>query len=312
MILFSSPGGFLGRLVAQRLVLFNHPVALLAPNPRPEVGEAEAEVPFVQGVEIRDADVHLQRGLRRMLGDVKVLLVMGRGHRVDEEYESVLLEAASAVGINHVVRLSMVRASVDAESAVLRRHGRANEALRQSGLRHTILSPHLYHQDLLEFAADVRAGTDILDPTNGAGVPYVDVRDVADSLVSVLTQIVHRGQEHVLTGPRAWGLPEVAEMLGYNVGHPVQVRRVDPEEFTAHLMDHGHELEAATEIAALLSTQVHAKATDAVSRLTGMPPRPLEGFLIDHKSAFVDQGTDPALFDADGLSELGKPVTWRS
>lgn len=308
MILLGSAGGFVGRLVTQRLVRFHHPVAVLSDHPdhtRATVAQHNLRV------DVRDAHGHTQRGLRRAFDDVRVLVVFGGGHRVDEAAEAALLEAAAAVDVNHVVRLSMAGADPDAPCEVLRRHGRCDEALRRSGLRHTLLGPHLYQQDLLEFAADVRAGADILDPMGGARLPYVDVRDVADAVVSVLTHVVHRGQEHVLTGPRPWSLAEVAELLGYNVGHPVRARGVDVETFAQHLLQSGHDLDAATEVAVLLATQEDADVTDAVSRLTGMPPRSLEAFLLDHRGVFAAT-PGPPLLDSDGVSELRHPVTWRS
>lgn len=306
MILLGSAGGLPGRLVTQRLVRFHHPVAVLSDHP--DQTRAAVEQHRLR-VEVRDAHGHTQRALRRALDDVGILLLPGGGHRVDEAAEAALLEAAG--GVNHVVRISMAGAAVDAPSEVLRRHGRADEALRRSGLRHTLLGPHLYQQDLLEFAADVRAGADLMDPMDGARVPYVDVRDVADAVVSVLTQVVHRGRDHVLTGPRPWSLREVAELLGYNVGHRVGARSVDVETFTQHLLRAGHDLDRASEVAVLLATQDDAEANDAVSRLTGMPPRSLEAFLLDHRGVFAAHGGGPAFADGGGLAELRHPVTWR-
>lgn len=310
MILFANAGGLPGRLVMRRLLRFHHPVAVLSDHPMHTQAGA---LRHGHTVEVRDANGHTVRALRRALEDVRVLFLPGGGHRVDEGREEAVLEAAAHAGVQHVVRLSMAGAALGAPSMVLRRHGRADEALRRCGLPHTLLLPHLYQQDLLEFASAVRSGADLLDPMSGAAISYVDVRDVADAVTNVLTQAVHRGQQHVITGPRSWSLPQVADLLGYNVGHPVRVRTVDVESFAQHLLQSGHELDAATEIAVLLATQEDAAVTDAVSRITGMPPRSLEAFLLDHRGVFAAQGgATSAFLDADDLAELRHPVTWRA
>ena len=87
-------------------------------------------------------------------------------------------------------------------------------------------------------------------PQGAARTPYVDVRDIADVAVGVLTEAGHEGRIYDLTGPEALSGPELAELIGDVFGRSVSCRYPgDPEAYRS-LLSRGMDEAAARSLVA--------------------------------------------------------------
>lgn len=141
--------GFVGGEIARELRRRGHRVIVLSAR-----GEA-ARGPLPDDVEIRQADVTTGEGLHDALAGVEALVVALafpnspiERPRHGETFEAVdatgterLVAAARAQGVRSVLYLSGAGAAPDAQRHWFRAKWRAEEAVRGSGLRWTILRP---------------------------------------------------------------------------------------------------------------------------------------------------------------------------
>ena len=146
--------------------------------------------------------------------------------------ETAFIAAARAAGVRHIIKCSAYMADVHGETQNLRSHGVIEQALRESGLEHTILRPHGFMQTFTLFAWDMieRAGV-ISNPTGDGGMPLVDIRDVARVAIKAFTEPGHVGKTYDLTGPEVLTGDDMAACLERVLGRPITYLPAAPGPF---------------------------------------------------------------------------------
>lgn len=304
MFVFSRCGDLIGRLVVERLGRYGHGVAVL--------GGAAEDVAALGPGSATTVALDDGREVARHMAYGRALLILPGGPGEPAIDEAALLDDARRSGIRRVVRLSMHGAHPDAPAPLLRRHGEADAALAASGIPYVILRPHLLMQDLLLFAPGIRAGVPLPGPASGPAVGYADVRDVADAVAAALQRPGLERATLTLTGPRAWRLDEVAQALGDAVGAPVPFETVVDHGFSANLERMGISIQRSASVGALLRAYRHDEPVfPTISRLTGLPPRALEMFMLDQRIHFAARPATPAagMGEAD-VVQLDHALTW--
>jgi uncharacterized protein YbjT (DUF2867 family) len=121
-------------------------------------------------------------------------------------------------------------------------------------------------------------------------VALIDVRDVAEAGLRVLTDQELWGAHHDLTGPVPLSWPEALELLSTEVGEPVAFGVVTERELLQRLIDAGVPAGSAE----LLITREWAiqagendYTTDTFRQITGRPPRTVAEFLHEHRAEFI-------------------------
>jgi uncharacterized protein YbjT (DUF2867 family) len=190
-----------------------------------------------------------------------------------------LVEAARAAGVSRLVLLSAPGA--DDEGHPLHT---TEQAVRDSGLAWTVLRPNWFAQNFSEdfWLPAVRSGTLAL-PTGRGRVAFIDAEDIADVATAALTEDRHAGQVYELSGPRAIGFGEVADLIAEASGRPLQYLEVTPEAFLEQQLSYGvppATAQRVTNLVASVSTDVHAVLADGVERALGRTPRRFEDFVV--------------------------------
>jgi uncharacterized protein YbjT (DUF2867 family) len=192
---------------------------------------------------------------------------------------AALVEAAVAAGVRRLVLLSAPGA--DREGHPLHT---TEQAVRGSGLEWTILHPGWFAQNFSEdfWLPAVRGGTLAL-PAGEGRVAFIDAEDIADVAVAALTEDRHAGRVYELTGPRALGFAEAAELIAKASGRPVRYLAVTPEVFVAQQISHGVPLERARRMSDLVgrgATGAFEALADGVHQALGREPRRFEDFVV--------------------------------
>ena len=190
---------------------------------------------------------------------------------------AALVDAAVAAGVSRLVLLSAPGA--DSETHPLHT---TEQAVRRSGLTWTVLRPGWFSQNFSEafWLPSVRSGTLAL-PAGDRGVAFIDAEDIADVAVAALTEDRHAGQVYELTGPRALGFGEAAELIAAASGRPLRYVAVTPEAYQEQQIANGVPPEAAARMADLVargSTGAFEGLTDGVEKALGRAPRRFEDF----------------------------------
>lgn len=284
MILVVGATGTNGREVVGKLAAAGQTVRALARNP------AKAEGLNQPGVEVVAGDLDNPSSLDGPLTGVDKAFFVSA---VDREYPrrfSTFLDAAKRADIRHVVKFSGLGAALDSPSELMRQHGETDEELASSGLGYTILRPNSFHQNLFWSAETIKGHGAFYLPVGDARQSLVDVRDIADCAVAVLTSEGHDGKTYDLTGPEAITFHQVAAALGDAIGKPVTYVSVPPEAALGAMLQAGMpewNAKAVNELYGVFAAGKAAQVTGDVERLSGHPATPFARFAKDFAGAFA-------------------------
>ena len=137
-----------------------------------------------------------------------------------------VIETARYVGVKRFVFHSVLHPHVEAMPHHWRKM-RVEEMIFESGLPFTILQPAVYMQNIL-------TGWDSITQRGLYEVPYsmearisiVDLNDIAEVAVKVLTESSHSGAIYELAGPQPLSQIEVADILSKKLGCAVKTKHI--------------------------------------------------------------------------------------
>lgn len=220
MILVVGASGFLGRVVAKRLLSKGERVRALtrAPANVDDLKKAGAEV--IQGDLIDPSSLRRAcQGVDRVLAAAHS--IVGDGHykseAVDDAGHCALIDAAKAEGISHFVYTSILGASSDHPVDFWRTKYNIEEYLKASGLSYTILRPSAFmetHAHNLNGKPLLESGKTTLLGKGTKPRNFVAVRDVAHYAVLALTDPTLKKLTLDIGGPGNFTNNEVAALYG--------------------------------------------------------------------------------------------------
>ncbi len=190
---------------------------------------------------------------------------------------SNLVTAAERAQLERLVLISFLHADSGLGGPMLNWHHEAEKVLRHSTVTTTCLRPNFYMQNFLSAFKPTRE-------LNSGMISYVDARDVADAVVTVLSESGHEDATYSLTGPRAYSADEVVEILEGEVGPSVGLPGVSWEHvcFSSRRSGHSGEVQALCEMWQAASEGRFSTVTPDLERVIGRPGRSLEAFAKDH------------------------------
>jgi uncharacterized protein YbjT (DUF2867 family) len=216
VIVVTAAGGGTGTAVVRALRGAGHAVRALvgSPAPRPELEALGAEV---AAVDLRDAAAVE----RQMAGAAAMYLIWPNFDPDEATGATAVFAAARRAGVARVVYHSVLRP----QARSMPHHAakdRAEEALDASGLTWRVLQPCAYSANLDRAVADA-ARSGVLRSAWGLdrAQSLVDLRDVADAAVVLLTEAGLDGGTFEAAGPEPLAAPRVAAAVAARVGRDV-------------------------------------------------------------------------------------------
>ncbi|MET3987146.1 NmrA family NAD(P)-binding protein [Streptomyces sp. PvR034] len=293
MIVVMGATGATGSALLHRLIALGEPTRALSRDPgrlRAALARAGRDSAAPPRTEVVAADAADPDSLRAAFhGASQLFLTMANGP-AQVALETNAIAAAAASGIGHVVKLSAPGAAgPDSPVAIARGHHAIEVALRESGMRHTVLRPYAFMQKLLLLAPGVAAGGVVAGATADAACNYIDCRDIADVAAAALTRPEIAGHAYTLTGDRTYRHTQLTDLLTDLLERPVRYVDLPGPELHRHLTTTARMPDwlasHVVEIQRMATT--HPEAPDgAVARVLGRPPRTLEAFLREHLDLF--------------------------
>jgi NAD(P)H dehydrogenase (quinone) len=276
--------GALGRRVVHRLAGRNDVRLRL-------VVRDAARAPRVPGAEVTENPGGYTDGpgLRAALEGVDTVFLVSAAEAVDRVQQHLTaVRAVADAGVQRVVYTSFVGAdSPDPVFTLVRHHGITEQAVRDTGLRHTFLRHCMYADFVPFFATREDGGSVIAAPAGEGRTGFVSRDDLADVAAAVLL----RGDDELdgraldVTGPEALTMAEAAAVLAEVTGRPAEYRRQTVEEAWATRRPSGHpdwEIEGwVTSYLAIAAGELD-RVSDAVPALTGHRARTVAEHLLDH------------------------------
>lgn len=272
--------GRVGRRLISQLV--QDPVTILA------LTRQKSSTTFPQGVVSAELDFDQPSTLRKALVGVEKLFIAHGTSPQQVANEIALIDAAVEMGVQHIVKLSVMGPSTPLNPFAW--HSLIEAHLGQQPIASTVLRPTTFMDVLKRAGNAVATGTWAGAAGNGR-VNLIDTRDVADSARIALLEEVAEGSQRAyhLTGPRNWTMPQVAEELSVLLGHTVTYTHRSPVAQHSALVADGLSpfvAEILVGLDRIFHDSVLTERTFTVEDLTGTPPRSLSAWLRENLEAF--------------------------
>lgn len=225
MILVTGATGTTGSETVRRLSAKGIKVRALTRNPAKAT--ALAALP---NVEIVEGDMARLETLNKALQDVDHAFLISSSDATMLDVQSNFIEAARKAGVRHVVKLSGVIAELDSPFRYARMHGEIEKRLEQSGMAFTHLRAGEFFTAYFRRVPVIVAKGELILPMEDARIASIDIGDIAEVAIAVLTDSVHEGKTYLITGSEALNMGEVAEKLSIVTGKPIRYVNIAPEE----------------------------------------------------------------------------------
>lgn len=188
-----------------------------------------ARAPSLEGAPVARASYGDVAATAEALAGVRTLfMVSGKESATRSEEHRAFIEGASRAGVEHIVYTSFLGAAPDATFTHARDHYEAEQQIKASGMRWTLLRDNFYQDLLPEFVGE----DDVLRGPAGDGrCTFVTRDDVARVAATVLANpTAHQDRTYNLTGPEALSLTDVAEQLSEATNRSVQFHNESIDE----------------------------------------------------------------------------------
>jgi uncharacterized protein YbjT (DUF2867 family) len=183
-----------------------------------------------------------------------------------------ILGAFGQAAVRHGVERLVLLSGRGEEAAAV-----SEEAMRSAAPDLAVLRCSWFMQNFSEhfLLQPVRDG-DIALPAGDVAEPFLDLLDLADVAVAVLSDDAHRGQVYELTGPRLLTFGDVTAELSRTTGRDISYTPVTPDEYAAAALAQGVPLEEVAPLTDLFTRVLdgrNAHTTDTVERILGRAAR---------------------------------------
>jgi uncharacterized protein YbjT (DUF2867 family) len=248
--------------------------------------ESKAQPLKDMGVEIVVGDLDQPQTIDPAVEGVdKIYLLTWNGPSQAQQAQNVI-EAAKRVGNPHLVRHSMWGSE---KSRIIKQGDQVEEAVKSSGLPWTLLKPTFFMQNTMMAAQTIASDGVIYWYMKDGKLGMIDVRDIVDVALAVLTGSGHEGKSYILTGPEAISFHDVASTFSKVLGKEVKYVSVPGEAVLESMVGMGFPewiAKGYVEVFEGFSENFANRVTDNVATLTGHPARSFEQFARDFAQVF--------------------------
>lgn len=280
MIVVTAANGNQGRLLIPKLLQAGLPVRACVATDTSAAQLRSLGVTEVLVGDLGDPDV-LARAVH---GAEKVYHVGPTLQPREREMGLGIVDAARGAGVRHVVFSSVLHSI--ATGLVQHQIKRdVEEHLVASGLEFTILQPANFMLPL-KLRPVVERGVFELSWSLERRQSMVDLGDLTDVARAVLTDsATHAGATYELVGPGRYTGHELGEIIAHVLGRPIQVRRIDADDYLRAWVGDGDPTQFPHQLRVLRSITAHYSAHDFIgnpnvlSWLLQRPPTTFEDFV---------------------------------
>jgi uncharacterized protein YbjT (DUF2867 family) len=208
------------------------------------------------------------------------------------ELAQLLIDAAKAAGVKHIVKLSATGADIEPGIQLGRWHRAIEKAIEASGVAYTFLRPSNFMDNFIHYYPPAGDGNIYLPLGTGA-CAYIDARDIAAVAAAVLTEEGHYGKAYELSGPEALTTAEAAAAIGAVSKRDVHYVDVPDAAASKAMLDMqmpGWMVEAMMELHGIVKAGYASTVSPLVEKLTGKAPRTFAEFTRDHAAAWAPKG----------------------
>ncbi len=206
-----------------------------------------------------------------------------------KKYIYPAIAAAQAAGVERVIFLSLL----GAERIPIIPHAQIEAYIKSIGLPYTFLRASFFMQNLsTTHRGDIRDSNEIFVPAGKGKTSFIDVRDIADTAVKVMTEPGHENTAYALTGNKALDYYEVAEIFTQVLGRQIVYTNPSIFKFALRMYKRGLAVEFIAVMIGIYTTArlgLAAKVTEDVAHLLQKAPTSMEEFVRDYQENWLSE-----------------------
>ena len=220
-------------------------------------------------------------------GVTKIVLI--RPNQVSDvsKYIFPFLAKAEQSGVKHIVFISIVGAE---RNRIFANH-RTENHFKKLNIPSTILRPSLYMQNLSTLHRNDIQEHDKINIPGGAGlVNYIDVRDVAEAIVTVLMFPGHENQAYDITGPEVMDFYQIAKIFSAELEREIKYTRPSAIKFVRQKLVDKKMLLYVLTLSLLYNAVRGGKmnyTNDVFRSITGHDPRHIADFVHEYRACWL-------------------------
>jgi uncharacterized protein YbjT (DUF2867 family) len=219
-------------------------------------------------------------------GITKIVLIRPNQVTDVSKYIFPFLTKAEKMGVKQIIFISIIGAE---RNRIYANH-RMENYFKKLNVPSTILRASLYMQNFTTLHRHDIQEHDRVNIPGGIGmINFIDVRDIAESIVEVLMNPGHESKAYELTGPEPLDFYQIAKMFSNELGREIKYTRPSVIRFVRQkLVDKKHLLIVVT-LSTLYYTARSGKMsykTADILKLTGHEPRSLQSFIHEYRNCW--------------------------
>jgi uncharacterized protein YbjT (DUF2867 family) len=287
VILVTGANGLTGREIVRSLSAKGVSVRILVRD----INKAKSLLfDTLPNVTIFKGDMARSDTLSSSLYDTDKVMLISSSNADMEFVQSNFIIAAKKSGVSHIVKLSGIIADRNSPFRFARMHAEIEKILELSGIAYTHLRAGEFMQSYFRQASNIIKKDSLILPMENQKIASVDVSDIAEVAVKVLTGTGHEGKIYPVTGPDALTMHEVAEIFSTVLKRKINYINISPAEAKRAQLDAGFPQYTADALAELFAERRKGKEAQVyptIQNVFGLNPTGFKEFVIKYLQVFT-------------------------
>lgn len=207
-----------------------------------------------------------------------------------KKYIYPAIAAARAAGVERVVFLSLL----GAERNRIVPHAQIEAYIQSIDLPYTFLRASFFMQNLSTIhRGDIRDSSEIFIPAGIGKTSFIDVRDIANVAVKVITEPGHENKAYALTGDKALDYYEVAEIFTIVLSRQIVYTNPSIFKFALRMYNRGLAIDFIAVMIGIYTAArlgLAARVTQDVTQILQKAPIGMEEFVRDNQNSWRSPG----------------------
>jgi uncharacterized protein YbjT (DUF2867 family) len=243
---------------------------------------------FADGTEMSVGDLG-DSDLAPVLDGVHAVFLLTNGLNI-AAHDRRLVAAALQVGVERIVKLSVLAVGHSATDPMTTWHRAGEEAIRDSGIGWTFLRPTAFMSNALNWAPMITADQVVHHPFAAGRAAVVDPADIAAVAAACLTEDGHNHQIYELTGPAPLSPPDQVAILSQVLGRDLRYTESDPADMLAQMVSYGMPEDLSHAVVEQFRSTLkpfNSEPIGDIATVTSRPPRSFADWAQAHRTELL-------------------------
>ena len=286
IILVTGATGTTGREIVRKLSESGAHVRVLVRD----IAKAQAlSLDSLPHVTVFEGDLGNSESLVPALSRANKAMLISSSNPEMEDVQINFIETAKKFNLNHIVKLSGIIADINSPFRYARMHAEIERRLENSGISFTHLRAGEFMQSYFRQVPNIIERDSLFLPMENQRIASIDVYDVAEVAVRILTGMGHKGNVYPVTGTEALTIYEVAEKFSAVLRRKINYVNISPEDANKARRDAGmseYTVDALDELFAERRKGKESKVYYTMQNVFGLRPTSFDEFIIRNLPVF--------------------------